>query len=93
MPAPEDFWSYFAAVATYVAVLAVPGGVVGWAAGLRGWALAGLTPLLSYAITGLAGPWLAIAHVPYGPLSVVACTLLLAAVLYGLRRLAVARGG
>ncbi|MFG1644288.1 DUF6541 family protein [Amycolatopsis sp. NPDC049252] len=92
MPAPEDFWSYFAAVATYVAVLAIPGGVVGWAAGLRGWALAGLAPLLSYAITGLAGPWLAIVHVPYGPLSVAACTLLLAAVLYGLRRLAVARG-
>lgn len=92
MPAPEDFWSYFAAVATYVAVLAVPGGVVGWAAGLRGWALAGLAPLLSYAITGLAGPWLAIAHVPYGPLSVAACTLLLAAVLYGLRRLLAARG-
>ncbi|EOD67164.1 hypothetical protein H480_17917, partial [Amycolatopsis vancoresmycina DSM 44592] len=46
MPAPEDFWSYFGAVATYLAVLAVPGGVVGWAAGLRGWALAGLAPLL-----------------------------------------------
>jgi hypothetical protein len=92
VPAPEDFWSYFAAVATYVAVLAVPGGVVGWAAGLRGWALAGLAPLLSYAITGLAGPWLAIVHVPYDPLSVAACTLLLAAALYGLRRLAVARG-
>jgi hypothetical protein len=92
VPAPEDFWSYFAAVATYLAVLAVPGAVVGRAAGLRGWALAGLAPLLSYAITGLAGPWLAIAHVPYGPLSVAACTLLLAAVLAGLRRLAVARG-
>ncbi|MEV7093169.1 DUF6541 family protein [Amycolatopsis sp. NPDC051045] len=92
MPAPEDFWSYFAAVATYLAVLAVPGGVVGWAAGVRSWALAGLAPLLSYAITGLAGPWLAIAHVPYGPPSVAACTLLLAAVLYGLRRLFTARG-
>ncbi|MEV6875670.1 DUF6541 family protein [Amycolatopsis sp. NPDC051128] len=92
MPAPEDFWSYFAAVATYLAVLAVPGGVVGWAAGVRGWALAGLAPLLSYAVTGLAGPWLAIAHVPYGSPSVAACTLLLAAALYGLRRLAVARG-
>ncbi|UOX87007.1 copper-transporting ATPase [Amycolatopsis sp. FBCC-B4732] len=92
MPAPEDFWSYFAAVATYLAVLAVPGGVVGWAAGLRGWALAGLAPLLSYAITGLAGPWLAIAHVPYGPPSVAAVTLLLAAVLFGLRRLFAARG-
>jgi hypothetical protein len=92
VPAPEDFWSYFTAVVTYLAVLAVPGGVAGWAAGLRGWALAGLAPLLSYAITGLAGPWLAIVHVPYGPLSVAACTLLLAAVLHGLRRLAVARG-
>lgn len=92
MPAPEDFWSYFTAVATYLAVLAVPGGVVGWAAGVRGWALAGLAPLLSYAITGLAGPWLAIAHVPYGPLSVAGCTLLLAAVLAGLRRLAIVRG-
>jgi hypothetical protein len=92
VPAPEDFWSYFGAVATYLAVLAVPGGVAGWAAGLRGWALAGLAPLLSYAITGLAGPWLAMAHIPYGSLSVAALTLLLAAVLYGLRRLAMARG-
>lgn len=92
MPAPEDFLSYFTAVATYLAVLAVPGGVVGWAAGLRGWTLAGLAPLLSYAVTGLAGPWLAIAHVPYGPLSVAACTLLLAGVVYGLRRFSIARG-
>ncbi|GAA4542784.1 DUF6541 family protein [Amycolatopsis samaneae] len=92
MPTPDDFWSYFGALATYVGVLALPGGLIGLAAGLRGWALAGLAPLLSYTVTGLAGPWLAKVHVPYNALSVAGCTLLLAGVVFGLRRLAAARG-
>ncbi|MFF0144688.1 hypothetical protein ATK36_3132 [Amycolatopsis sulphurea] len=92
MPAPDTFWSYLGAIATYVAVLAVPGGLIGRAAGLRGWALAGLAPLLSYAVTGLAGPWLAKAGLPYNVLTAAACTVLLAALAYGARRLLIARG-
>ena len=88
----DTFWSYLGAVLTYLAVLVIPGGLIGRATGLRGWALAGLAPLLSYAVTGLAGPWLAMIHVPYGPLSVAGCTLLLAGAGFGLRRLAAARG-
>jgi len=92
MPAPDTFWTYFGAVAAYVAVLAVPGGLIGWAAGLRGWALAGLSPLLSYAVTGLAGPWLALVGLPYNVLTAAACTLLLAGVAFGIRRLCLVRG-
>ncbi|HKN55695.1 MAG TPA: DUF6541 family protein, partial [Amycolatopsis sp.] len=89
---PDTFWSYFGAVATYAAVLVVPGGLLGRAAGVRGWALAGLAPLLSYTVAGLAGPWLAIIHIPYGPFSVTGCTFLLTAAVYGLRRLSESRG-
>ncbi|HEY2059675.1 MAG TPA: DUF6541 family protein [Amycolatopsis sp.] len=92
MPAPDTFWSYFSAVLTYLAVLAVPGGLIGRAAGVRGWALAGLAPLLSYAVTGLAGPWLGIVGLPYNVATAAACTLLFAGFAYGSRRLCIARG-
>lgn len=92
MPAPDTFWSYFGAVATYLAVLMVPGGIIGRAAGVRGWALAGLAPLLSYAVTGLGGPWLAAVGLPYNVLTAAACTVLLAGVAWGVRRLCLVRG-
>ncbi|MEC3980551.1 DUF6541 family protein [Amycolatopsis sp. H20-H5] len=92
MTAPDTFWPYFGAIATYLAVLAIPGGLIGYASGVRGWPLAGLAPLLSYAVTGLAGPWLALAGLPYNTASVAVCTLLLSALGYGLRRLALSRG-
>ncbi|WP_033292122.1 DUF6541 family protein [Amycolatopsis jejuensis] len=92
MPAPDTFWNYLGAVATYLAVLAVPGGLIGRAAGVRGWALAGLAPLLSYAVTGLAGPWLSTIGLPYNVLTAAVCTLALAAAAYGVRRLFIARG-
>ncbi|MFD2467310.1 DUF6541 family protein [Amycolatopsis silviterrae] len=92
MPAPDTFWTYFGAVATYLAVLTVPGGLIGRAAGVRGWALAGLAPLLSYAVTGLGGPWLAAVGLPYNVFTAAACTVLLAGVVYGIRRLCLLRG-
>ncbi|WP_020663388.1 DUF6541 family protein [Amycolatopsis benzoatilytica] len=92
MPAPDTFWTYLGAVTAYLAVLAVPGALIGRAAGLRGWALAGLAPLLSYAVTGLAGPWLAMVGLRYNVLTAAACTLLLAGVAYGVRRLCLVRG-
>ncbi|MBB5854350.1 DUF6541 family protein [Amycolatopsis umgeniensis] len=92
MPTPDTFWSYFGATITYLAVLAIPGGLVGRAAGLRGWALAGLAPLLSYTVTGLAGPWLALAGVSYNPLTVAGVTAVLAGIGFGLRKLGQSRG-
>ncbi|MGW4482832.1 DUF6541 family protein [Amycolatopsis sp. NPDC004368] len=92
MPAPDTWGTYLVAVVTYLAVLAIPGGLVGLAAGVRGWALAGLAPLLSYAVLGLAGPWLATAGLPYNVFSAIVCTVVLAAVVHGIRRLLVARG-
>jgi hypothetical protein len=92
VPPPDTFWTYFGAVALYLGVLAVPGGLIGVAAGVRGWALAGLAPLLSYAALGLAGPWLSVIGLKYNVGTAAACTLLLAAAAYGLRRLGLRRG-
>lgn len=92
MPPPDTSWTYFGAVALYLGVLAVPGGLIGVAAGLRGWALAGLAPLLTYAALGLAGPWLSVIGLKYNVGTAAACTLLLAAAAYGLRRLGLRRG-
>jgi len=41
----------------YVLFLWLPGGLLGTLAGLRGWTLAAVAPLLTYAVAGLAGPW------------------------------------
>ena len=43
-------------VALYVAVLWLPGLLLGRLAGMRGWTLAAAAPLLSYAFAGVAGP-------------------------------------
>ncbi len=72
-------------------VIAVPGLLTGLAAGLRGWTLAGLAPLLSYAIGGLTGPWTAAAGVSFTPLAYAVSTVVFAAVAFGVRRLTVRR--
>ncbi|WP_158888541.1 DUF6541 family protein [Amycolatopsis anabasis] len=92
MPTPDTFWTYLSTISVYLVVLVVPGGLIGVAAGLRGWALAGLTPLLTYTAIGLAGPWLGLIGLPFNPATAAACTALLAAAAYGLRRLGQARG-
>ena len=70
-----------------VLVMAVPGLLTGYAAGLRGWALAGLAPLLSYAIGGLTGPWAAALGVAFTPLTYFLATAVFAGVAWGLRTL------
>ncbi|MEU4252777.1 DUF6541 family protein [Amycolatopsis sp. NPDC026612] len=72
-------------------VIAVPGLLAGLAAGLRGWALAGLAPLLSYAIGGLTGPWTAAVGVSFTPLTYAGSTVAFTAVAFGARRLTVRR--
>ncbi|WP_410629553.1 DUF6541 family protein [Amycolatopsis sp. cmx-4-83] len=78
-------------VSTAIVVIAVPGLVIGLAVGLRGWALAGLAPLLSYAIGGLTGPWTAALGLPFNPLTYALSTVVFAAVAFGIRKLAVQR--
>ncbi|WP_216212966.1 DUF6541 family protein [Amycolatopsis aidingensis] len=92
MPTPDSIWIYASTIGIYLVVLLLPGGLLGWAAGLRGWALFGMAPLFTYLAAGLAGPWLAVAGLPFNPGTAAAVVLLLAAAALGLRRLAQARG-
>jgi hypothetical protein len=92
VPTPDTFWTYLGAISIYLVVLAVPGTLIGISAGLRGWSLAGLAPLLTYTATGLAGPWLHLVGLPYNVGTAAACTLLLAGAALGLRRLGRDRG-
>jgi hypothetical protein len=85
------FWIYAGTISIYLVVLVVPGIMIGAAAGLRGWALAGLTPLLTYTATGLTGPWLATMGLPYTVGTAAAGTLLLAGLAGGARMLALRR--
>jgi hypothetical protein len=92
VPTPDTFWTYLGAIGIYLVVLTVPGGLIGVAAGLRGWSLAGLAPLLTYTATGLAGPWLHLVGLPYNVGTAAACTLVLAGAAFGVRRLGQSRG-
>jgi hypothetical protein len=92
VPAPDTLWTYLSTIGVYLAVLVIPGALIGLAAGLRGWALAGMTPLLTYLALGLAGPWLAMAGLRFGPATAAATAVLMAAVVFGVRRVARWRG-
>lgn len=84
--APLDpAWSSIASVAGYLLVLVLPGLLVGVAAGLRGWALAGLTPLLSYALLGVAGPYLDALGLPFTLATAIGSTLVLAGAIFAIR--------
>ncbi|MYW97108.1 hypothetical protein G3I59_42470 [Amycolatopsis rubida] len=83
--------SVAASIACCLLVLGIPGLVTGAAAGLRGWQLAGLTPLLSYAIGGLAGPWTAAIGLPFNAWTFALATVLFAVVAFGLRWFTVRR--
>ncbi|MFI5612444.1 DUF6541 family protein [Amycolatopsis sp. NPDC051903] len=91
MPSEPTLLSEVASLAVCLLVLGLPGLVTGLAAGLRGWRLAGLTPLLSYAIGGLAGPWTAAMGLPFNALTYAVTTVVFVAVAFGLRRLTLRR--
>ncbi|HEY3478882.1 MAG TPA: DUF6541 family protein [Streptomyces sp.] len=78
-------------VCVAIVVIAVPGLLTGLAAGLRGWVLAGLAPLLSYAIGGLTGPWTAAVGWSFTPLTYAVSTVVFTAIAYGVRKLTVRR--
>jgi hypothetical protein len=71
MPA-EPVWLSAAAVVTYLAVLAVPGAAIGLVCRLRGWILVAVSPLLGYAVLGVAGPWLHLIGLPFTLLTALA---------------------
>ncbi|OAP27328.1 hypothetical protein A4R44_02138 [Amycolatopsis sp. M39] len=91
MPSDPTSLSVAASIACCLLVLGIPGLVTGAAAGLRGWQLAGLTPLLSYAIGGLAGPWTAAIGLPFNAWTFALATVLFAVVAFGLRWFTVRR--
>lgn len=72
-------------IALWVAVLVLPGLLVGAVAGLRGWLLIAAAPLLTYAIAGLTGPWLSLAGIGTGVAAQATAVLVVAAVAAGLR--------
>jgi hypothetical protein len=74
-----------------IVVIAGPGLLTGLAAGLRGWVLAGMAPLLSHAIGGLTGPWAAAAGLSFTPLTYGVSTVVFAAIAFGVRRFTVRR--
>ncbi|SFQ44380.1 hypothetical protein SAMN05421810_107211 [Amycolatopsis arida] len=88
MPTPDAVWTYLSTIGVYLVVLAVPGVLLGLAAGLRGWALAGLAPLFTYLSMGLAGPWLGLVGISFTVVSAAVWALAMAAAVAGLRRLA-----
>ena len=72
-------------IALYLVVMWVPGGLIAAAAGLRNWALVAVSPLLTYFIAGLAGPWLAKVGIPFTPITFGICVVVVTAVFLGLR--------
>lgn len=92
MPTPDSIWIYVSTISLYLVVLLVPGLLIGAAAGMRGWSLAGIAPLLTYTATGLAGPWLFQLGLPYNVATALASIVLLAGLAAGLRALALRRG-
>jgi hypothetical protein len=79
-------------VAWYAAVVLLPGGVVGYAGGLRGWQLVVSAPLLSYAVAGLTGPLTSAVGIGWSPAVLLAGTLLLAGAVTVLRAWIGSRG-
>src|SRR5690606_40508258 len=71
----EPIWLSVAAVATYLAVLAVPGAAIGLVCRLRGWLLVAVSPLLGYAVLGVAAPWLHLIGLPFTLLTALACAV------------------
>jgi len=72
----------------YVLFLWLPGGVLGTLAGLRGWTLAAVAPLLTYAVAGLAGPWSDALGLRWSPLTFLGWFAVFAALAFGVRRFA-----
>ncbi|EWM17781.1 DUF6541 family protein [Kutzneria sp. 744] len=73
--------------AVYLLVVIVPGFIIGFATGIRGWLLAGASPVLTYGVIGIVGPLAPIMGIRWNALTLFAASALCAAVVYGVRRL------
>ncbi|MFI9381563.1 DUF6541 family protein [Kutzneria sp. NPDC052558] len=71
----------------YVMVAMVPGLLIGYASGIRGWLLAAASPALTYGVIGIFGPLAPIVGIRWNALTLVGGSVLCAAVAFGLRRL------
>ncbi|GAA5105033.1 DUF6541 family protein [Haloechinothrix salitolerans] len=74
-----------ATIALTCLMVIVPGLLAAAALGVRGWLLAASAPLVTYAVVGIAGPWLAIAGVPFTVATFVLATLVTVAACAGVR--------
>lgn len=93
MPAASSTLASLATVFCYLLVTISPGLLIGSAAGFRGWTLAGTAPLLTYAIGGIAGPWLALAGVPFNVVTFAMVTVTSTGIAFAFRALARRSGG
>jgi hypothetical protein len=82
---PELTTASVVLVLVYIAVLWLPGGLLGVAAGLRGWTLAAAAPLLTYTVIGLLGPWSSALEIEFSP-SIFAIATVVAVMLVGALR-------
>jgi hypothetical protein len=71
----------------YLTVVFVPGALIGYAAGIRGWLLAAASPVLTYGVIGIFGPLAPVMGVRWNSLTLLGGSVLCAAVAFGLRRL------
>lgn len=72
-------------VLLYAVVLMAPGGALAALAGLRGWTLAAMAPLLTYTVAGLAGPWSEALGLRWSPLTFLGWWAVFAVVLFAVR--------
>ncbi|WP_116049032.1 DUF6541 family protein [Amycolatopsis palatopharyngis] len=87
MPTELALVSFSVVTAVYAVLIVVPGLLIAALAGVRGWQLAATAPLLTYAVAGLAGPWLAVLGIPFNIASFLAVLVLLAGAAFGVRAL------
>ncbi|GAA5104988.1 DUF6541 family protein [Haloechinothrix salitolerans] len=85
MPSLDPLWLSAASVGAYLTVLFGPGLLLGLAAGIRGWALTAMAPLLSYTVLGLSGPYLHEVGLPFNVVMALAATLVFTAVVFAVR--------
>ncbi|WP_336856747.1 DUF6541 family protein [Sinomonas albida] len=86
-----EWLSVVPGVLAALAVTLVPGLLVAWAVGLRGLSMTAIAPIFT-ATAAVVGAIIAgAAHVPWGPLPLVATAVVLAAAIFGMRRLTTGR--
>jgi hypothetical protein len=87
MVLPALTWADTGLLILYGVVLWIPGGLVLVVAGSRGWFLAAASPLLTYGLAGAGGPIVAALGISWRWWTLALITLVVAAVVAGVRRL------